>query len=148
MSRRALVLAGLLGIVLSGIPAARAQVGCAAGPFGCGVNPAEQAQRRMQLQTEIQRQEFTARQQGLRAIERDRAQLDALRRQQETAPDATTPPDRQRQKQALQADIDRQTAAMRGHFTAQRTGPGSWTIQNGQGAPQAACREVGSVLVC
>jgi hypothetical protein len=140
LSRRVFGRAGVvLGVLVLANGPALAQVGCGVGAVGCGGNPAEQAQRRMQVQTEIQRQEFTARLRGQEAIDRDRARLDALRQQRGA--------DRH-QEQAVQDDIDRRTAAMRGRFTAQPTGPGSWTIRNGQGAPQGVCRQVGSVLVC
>ncbi|GBQ86952.1 hypothetical protein AA13595_2035 [Gluconacetobacter johannae DSM 13595] len=129
-------------------PAAWAQTGCGPGAFGCAPNPADRARIRMQLQTEIQQRQFSARQRGLEQVERDRARLDQLGQQPAGPPGSPAEMERQRQAQALREDIDRQTAATRGLYQAQPMGPGAWSIRNPQGVPQATCREVGRVLVC
>ncbi|GBQ35192.1 hypothetical protein HLH34_01600 [Gluconacetobacter azotocaptans] len=144
---RAVVMIAICGMGAQG-PAARAQVGCGPGVFGCASNPAERARLRMQLETEIQQRQFSARQRGLEQVERDRTRLDQLGQQPAGLPGSPAEMERQRQAQALREDIDRQTAATRGLYHAQPLGPGTWSIQNPQGVPQATCREVGRVLVC
>ncbi|WP_323991464.1 hypothetical protein [Nguyenibacter sp. L1] len=138
---------GAILLAALGAPPARAQFGCGANPGACPPNPAAREQLRMQLQTEIQQRQFAARQRAQEAIDRDRARLTILQQQHQAAPPGPSMPQTP-EEQWLNADIARQDQAMRGTYHAQPTGPGTWTIRNGQGTPQGACRAVGTALIC
>lgn len=107
---------------------------------------ADRARRRMAAETAVRQQDLAARTRQQQAIERDRAALDASRGQRGASSAAT--PEQWQREQALQSDIDRRIAVQRQGVTVTPTGPGAWIVRDGQGAPQAVCREIGGVLTC
>ncbi|MBB2206174.1 hypothetical protein [Gluconacetobacter takamatsuzukensis] len=107
---------------------------------------ADRARRRMEADTAIRQQDLAVRTRQQRAIERDRAALDAARGQRGGSAPAT--PEQWQREQALRNDIDRRIAVQRQGVTVTSTGPGAWIMRDGAGATQGVCREIGGVLTC
>lgn len=97
------------------------------------------------METTIRQQAFTARMRQQEAIERDRADLDALHGQDSRMPIS---PDQWRHEQALRNDIDRRIAEGRRGVNVTPMAPGGWIVRDGHGTAQAVCREINGVLTC